>query len=80
MTQGIHLDMLGRTDSTDEKSEYYFTRPNIPCLIDLSKCVIFVRPYTRTDGTFGAEMTVKTYRPPDHHRNDRKDGSEEENS
>lgn len=61
MSQALKLDMVGRIDSTQDQNEYYFTRPNIPASIDLSKCVIFVHPWQKEDGSFGAELVVKTY-------------------
>ena len=64
MSQAIKLEMVGRKDSTREANEYYFTRPNLPGLIDLSKCVIFVHPWENDDGTFGAELVIKMYRKP----------------
>lgn len=63
MSQQIKLEMLGRSDST--KNEYYFTRPNLPIMVDMSKCVIFVHPWQDDDGTFGADMVIKTYSKPD---------------
>lgn len=58
--QALKLDMVGRVDS--EEKEYYFTRPNIPALVDLSKCVVFVHTWENEDGSFGAELVFKTYR------------------
>jgi hypothetical protein len=62
--QSIKLKLLGRNDSTPQKNEYYFTRPNIPCLVDFSKCVIFVHPFEQEDGSFGADLVIKNYFPP----------------
>jgi hypothetical protein len=64
MSQGLKLELLGKLDRTTEKNEYYFTRPNLPVLVDLSKCVIFVHPYENEDGSFGAEIVFKNYYPP----------------
>jgi len=64
VVQQLKLDMIGKTDSTPNQNEYYFTRPNLPVLVDLSKCVIFVHPYEQEDGSFGAELVVKNYYPP----------------
>lgn len=61
MSQSIKLDMIGKKDRGE--NEYYLTRPNIPASIDLSKCVVFVHPWEKDDGTFGAELVIKTYRP-----------------
>ena len=64
--QALRLEMIGKVDSTSDKNEYYFTRPDIPVSIDLSECVIFIHPW-ENDGNFGATMVVKKYdgkRPP----------------
>lgn len=57
----IKLDMVGRVGGDD--NEYFFTRPNMPCLVDLSKVVIFVHPYEKEGGGYGAELVIKTYEP-----------------
>lgn len=64
MSQSIKLDLVGRKDSTSDQNEYFFTRPNLPASIDLSRCVIFVHPWEKDDGTFGAELVIKSYRRP----------------
>lgn len=62
MSQGaIKLKMVGKQDSTRDKNDYYFTVPKMPCLVDLSKVVIFVHPFDNEDGTFGAEMVIKEH-------------------
>lgn len=68
VSQGIKLEMIGRKDSTPEANDYYFTRPNLPALIDLSKCVIFIHPWENDDGSFGAELVIKPYRRPPNKR------------
>lgn len=65
VSQGLKLSMVGRIDKTRERNEYYFTRPNIPVSVDLSKCVVFVHPWEDKEaGSFGAELVFKEYRPP----------------
>ena len=56
----LKFDMVGRTDSKGD--EYFFTRPNAPCLVDLSKVVIFIHPYDEGDKS-GAELVIKNYTP-----------------
>lgn len=41
--QSLRLPATWREDRFEH--EYFFTRPNLPVLVDLSKCVIFVRPW-----------------------------------
>jgi len=57
----IKLNMIGRTDSTEDANEYYFARPQQVGLVDLSDVVFFVHPYENDDGTFGAELVIKKY-------------------
>lgn len=71
MSQGIKLSMVGKLDSTESKNEYYFTRPDIPVLVDLSKCVIFIHPWEDGDN-FGAEMVIKKYFPRNNDNNNRR--------
>lgn len=61
MATSLKISMVGRLDTTAEKAEYYFTVPHLPCLVDLSKVVIFVHPFENSDGTFGAEMVIKEH-------------------
>ena len=68
MVQQLKLELLGRIDASPEKNEYYFTRPNLPLNVDLSKCVIFVHPFEKENGEFGAELIIKNYHPPTNNR------------
>lgn len=68
MSQELKMEMLGRTDSTSDKNEYYFTRPNLPVSVDLSRCVIFFHPFEKDNGEFGGELIIKNYHPPGNNR------------
>ncbi len=60
----LKFEMVGKTDAQD--NEYFFTRPNSPCLVDLSKVVIFVHPYEKSKeegGGFAADLVIKNYTP-----------------
>lgn len=59
MSQPLKLKMLGKLDSRGD--EYFYTRPDLPCMVDLSKVVIFVHPFDDGDGSFGAELVFKEY-------------------
>ena len=61
--RSIKLRMVGKLDSTPEQAPYYFTHPDLPCLVDLSKCIIFVHPVTNQDGSLAADLVIKNYYP-----------------
>ena len=53
---------IGKRDGVGD--DYYFTCPRLPCFIDLSKVVIFFRPWENDKtGQFGLDITVKEYTP-----------------
>lgn len=70
MPASLKLNLLGRKDS--DGNEYFFTRPNIPVLVDLSQCVIFVHPIDEEDGSSSAELVVKRYHKPLDKKRERK--------
>jgi len=59
MSQPLKLEAIARKNRY--KQTYYFTRPNIPCLVDLSKVVIFVHPVQFDNGEEGADIVFKTF-------------------
>lgn len=59
--QPLRMKAIGKKDRTG--NDYYFTRPDLPCLVDLSKIVIFVHPYDNEDGSFEADIVIKEYTP-----------------
>lgn len=76
MSQGIRMDMVRRLDSTENKNEYYFTCPDVPATLDLSKCVIFFYPVVDDGGKMSGELVIRTHRPRGDNRKD--DGREDD--
>ncbi len=68
----LKLTAIGKVDTNG--NDYYFTRPRLPCLVDLSKVVIFVHPWSEGDDSddenskFGAEIVIKEYDGPNRDR------------
>lgn len=56
MANELRMSCLRRSDQDGQP--YYFTVPNMPATVDLSKCVIFIRPQQDSDGV---DIVVKPY-------------------
>lgn len=54
----VRLKMAGKLDRNND--EYYLLVPRLPMTIDLSKAVLLVHPYEDEDGSFGAQLTIRT--------------------
>ncbi len=60
MRGSLEFEAISRVDNPGE--EYYFTTPNLPVLVDLSSCVIFIRPYFDEErGQKRLQITIKAH-------------------
>lgn len=64
-SSALKLEAIGKVDR--DGNDYYFTTPHLACMVDLSKVVIFVHPWSEDEGEkgetgrFGADIIIKEY-------------------
>ena len=68
MQTSLLIRAAGRIDK--DQNEYFCAIPRLPCSVDLSEAVIFIRPWEEA-GEFGADIEIKMYTGHGPRKNDR---------